>query len=257
MAVSMCPQCGAQGRPGAAFCPACGARYPAAPVCARCGAPLEPGAAFCERCGTPVSAPAVAAAAPLQPPAPSHASAYDLRPPPSPPGAPPGYPPAAASAPMAASDRTAITYAPPSGRARAAIILLALTILVNLAAIGSDANEISLLGRLDRGEFVSQDEIDASDNRQAVFGALQFLVLIGAAIPFLMWVHRVARNARALGARDLRFSPGWAVGWYLVPIMQLFRPYQAMKEIWLASDPNVPVSTAEQRARKPTPRLIG
>ena len=27
-------------------------------------------------------------------------------------------------------------------------------------------------------------------------------------------------------------SPGWAVGWYFVPIANLWKPYQAMKEIW-------------------------
>ena len=42
-------------------------------------------------------------------------------------------------------------------------------------------------------------------------------------------------NARALGAADLEFTPGYAIGWYFVPIMAVFKPYQAMKEIWRAS----------------------
>ena len=39
----------------------------------------------------------------------------------------------------------------------------------------------------------------------------------------------------ALGSPGLRFTPGWAVGWYFVPIANLWKPYQAMKEIWRAS----------------------
>ena len=31
------------------------------------------------------------------------------------------------------------------------------------------------------------------------------------------------------------FSPGWAVGWYFIPFANLWKPYQAMKEIWQAS----------------------
>jgi hypothetical protein len=31
------------------------------------------------------------------------------------------------------------------------------------------------------------------------------------------------------------FTPGWSVGWYFVPIANLWKPYQAMKEIWKAS----------------------
>jgi hypothetical protein len=36
----------------------------------------------------------------------------------------------------------------------------------------------------------------------------------------------------------MRFTPGWAVGWSFVPFMNVFRPYQAMQEIWkICSDP--------------------
>jgi hypothetical protein len=50
-----------------------------------------------------------------------------------------------------------------------------------------------------------------------------------------MWIYRAAVNVRALGARGLDVSPGWAVGFYAVPILSLFRPLQAMSEIWRAS----------------------
>ena len=35
----------------------------------------------------------------------------------------------------------------------------------------------------------------------------------------------------------MTFTPGWCAGWFFVPIMNLFRPYQAVKEIYQASDP--------------------
>ena len=38
-----------------------------------------------------------------------------------------------------------------------------------------------------------------------------------------------------LGASDMRFTPGWAIGWYCVPVACFWRPYQAMTEIWRAS----------------------
>ena len=47
--------------------------------------------------------------------------------------------------------------------------------------------------------------------------------------------YRANYNARQLGARDMHFTPGWSVGWYFVPIATLWKPYQAMKEIWRAS----------------------
>jgi hypothetical protein len=50
-----------------------------------------------------------------------------------------------------------------------------------------------------------------------------------------MWIYRANYNARQLGATGMTFTPGWAVGWYFIPIANLWKPYQAMKEIWKAS----------------------
>ncbi len=60
-------------------------------------------------------------------------------------------------------------------------------------------------------------------------------VLLANAIFVLTWIHRANHNARHLGADGMRYTPGWAVGWYFVPIAWFWKPYQAMKEIWKAS----------------------
>jgi len=55
-----CARCGQVGRPGARFCPKCGAPLPAAlppvlTVCPRCGAIAQrPGARYCQKCGGPL-----------------------------------------------------------------------------------------------------------------------------------------------------------------------------------------------------------
>jgi hypothetical protein len=67
----------------------------------------------------------------------------------------------------------------------------------------------------------------------ALFHMVVYLVLI---FLFSIWVHRANLNARALGGKDMRFSPGWAVGWFFVPVMNFFRPFQVLREIWIASD---------------------
>ena len=74
------------------------------------------------------------------------------------------------------------------------------------------------------------------------------LVTLGAfvftVVTYLMWVHRVHRNLPALVAGPLRFTPGWAVGYYFIPIINLFRPYQAMTEAYNASRAGVDGSAA-------------
>jgi len=54
---------------------------------------------------------------------------------------------------------------------------------------------------------------------------------------FCVWIRRANINADALVASGMEFTPGWAVGWFFVPFANLFKPYQAMAEIYRASDP--------------------
>lgn len=54
-----------------------------------------------------------------------------------------------------------------------------------------------------------------------------------------MWQYRVRKNADYIGTPCLGFSPGWVIGWWFVPIMNFFRPYQVMKELWQSNYHNV------------------
>jgi Domain of unknown function (DUF4328) len=68
-------------------------------------------------------------------------------------------------------------------------------------------------------------------------GLAAAFVFVSCVVLFCVWIHRANRNARALGARGMEFTPGWAAGWFFVPIANLFKPYEAMREIYQASDP--------------------
>jgi len=48
------------------------------------------------------------------------------------------------------------------------------------------------------------------------------------------WIYRASANAHAISGLPT-ISPGWAVGWYFVPVMSLYRPFQAIKKTWFAS----------------------
>jgi hypothetical protein len=61
-----------------------------------------------------------------------------------------------------------------------------------------------------------------------------FLALILCYVVVGRWIYRASVNAHAI-SDEMTISPGWAVGSYFIPILNLFRPFQAMREIWLAS----------------------
>jgi hypothetical protein len=64
---------------------------------------------------------------------------------------------------------------------------------------------------------------------------LGFLVL--SATLLLVWKFHVNACLRRTDVIGLRYTPGGCIGWYFVPIAQLFKPYQAMRELWIAADP--------------------
>jgi hypothetical protein len=70
---------------------------------------------------------------------------------------------------------------------------------------------------------------------EAAVVMVQFLLYIVTGIVALPWIYLANANARALGASDMMVSPGWAVGWFFVPLMNLVMPYLMMRELWKAS----------------------
>jgi hypothetical protein len=58
------------------------------------------------------------------------------------------------------------------------------------------------------------------------------LAMVASIVVVALWIYRAHANLRAAGVEGLAFSPGWAVGWYFIPIANLFKPFQAMRELW-------------------------
>jgi hypothetical protein len=97
--------------------------------------------------------------------------------------------------------------------------------------------QAELVSRAVNGGIVSMAEATANDNRQSLISWVQIVVLFATAITFFVWIHRAYKNLYSFGPLGLRFSPGWSVGWFFVPIASLFRPYQVMSEIGSNSEP--------------------
>lgn len=68
-------------------------------------------------------------------------------------------------------------------------------------------------------------------------GLLLIIIYITGVVFFLMFIYRCGKNCRSLGASGFEISEGWSVGWFFVPIANLFMPYKAVKEIYQASEP--------------------
>ncbi len=127
---------------------------------------------------------------------------------------------------------------------------LGLNLLMSLMAVASGLLENNLLYSVAAGNEVTMEAATANDTRQQIVAILQLVVFIFSSILFLIWIYRAHKNLPALGAAGLRYSPGFAVGAWFIPLVNLILPYHVMKEIWRASDPDMidPNPTVWQKA---------
>jgi hypothetical protein len=129
------------------------------------------------------------------------------------------------------------------------VVLYALSCVLNAAGTGL---EMSALAQLN-----SDMLLGGYDPVPGVSGAAELVIGLSAAACVLMflvsgtfvlvWVYRTNVNAKVLAA-DKPMSPGWAVGWYFVPVAWLWKPFQGMRESWqISTKPmnwrDVPVSS--------------
>jgi hypothetical protein len=115
--------------------------------------------------------------------------------------------------------------------------VLAVFVLLALAVIGVMAHGLALLQQgIDGGITTELQQRLTSDGKlQLDLFRLQLVLMLACYIWASCWIYRVACNVRALGAKGLDDAPGWAVGWYAVPVMNLMWPMRAMTQIWLGS----------------------
>ena len=136
-----------------------------------------------------------------------------------------------------------------SQKTRVSIVkaLLIVGMAIDAIAILSGFAQQSLLTRAASGLAVTEAEAAANDARHGLIGMIQMLVFFATAICWLVWMHRAYSNLRLMGTTETNYSPGWSVGYWFVPIMSLFRPYQLTKELWLRS--------ARSNAQQPTAEI--
>lgn len=82
---------------------------------------------------------------------------------------------------------------------------------------------------------LTRDSLIVDKTMIQLLGVAEMLVFLGCVAAVLAWTYRANANARANGATDMMVSPGWAVGWYFVPLAYLAMPFVATRELWKAS----------------------
>lgn len=119
----------------------------------------------------------------------------------------------------------------------ASMALIGAVMLLDLVQIASYFMQLDLLERAARGVEITTTEANSNDQRVEVLASLKAVLFIASGITFLVWFHRLYKNLATLTKLPLAHSPGWAVGGFIVPFLNLVRPYQMMCEAWSHNAP--------------------
>jgi len=143
-------------------------------------------------------------------------------------------------------------YDSPSGRAQWTRWLLGLAVAANMGSLLVLGLQRSMLDRGFGGFTLA--EWESSRAHVNDMASVDLLVAIGTGIVFLCWLHLCYRNLRALAVDDPPYTPGWAVGSWFIPVLNLFRPYQVVAGLWRTTA--VPGTEGDDWRRRPASGLV-
>jgi hypothetical protein len=135
-------------------------------------------------------------------------------------------------------------------RARFVQAALVATLVVSIAAAGLDLHDAQ------RYAGGATDTTPDPGSALASFYGFAFAVQLTTVIAFLRWLAPAYRALPSFGATP-RFTPGWALGAWFVPILNLWRPKQIVNDVWRASDPEAaPPRAPADWPQRPVPALF-
>mgnify|MGYP001014326739 CR=1 FL=1 len=110
-----------------------------------------------------------------------------------------------------------------------------------------------IVQRIQYGDYDAADEASGLMREIIVMPVLYAIAYIAAGALFITWLSWLRRSDR-VAAEAMRYGPGWAIGGWLIPIVNFFRPYQVLTDLWRGlARPWVPHQAPHQ---PPTPTLL-
>lgn len=124
---------------------------------------------------------------------------------------------------------------PIEGLATAVKALTGATAFAAVLTLGAAFNEYRVIGGSDRlAVTVTESDTAAGWTAAAVLLGLLLMIVTGVCSIVLLW--RMTNNDRDLQGRDLEHKTHWVLWGWFVPLLNLVRPMQMVRQIWRTAD---------------------
>lgn len=119
---------------------------------------------------------------------------------------------------------------PNAERAKIAIVMIIVVVVLEIISMLSDVMQYEMLQI-----GFTMEEAESNDLRQRIIALFFLVAFIVSIITYIRWFRRAYFNLH-LRVKHLDFTEGWAAGAWFVPIVNWFRPYQIMKELYVETE---------------------
>ena len=120
-------------------------------------------------------------------------------------------------------------------RSKNAIILIWIVFAMEIISFISSFMQYILIQEAANGEVISVEYANSNDSREQIVGIIYMVAYFISGVTFIQWFRRAYFNLH-LKVNRLSQNEGWAAGSWFVPIVNLYRPYQIMKELFVETN---------------------
>lgn len=120
---------------------------------------------------------------------------------------------------------------PNKQNAKYAILLIWVMLILEIISLISGTMQYNLLESVANGAEITTESANANDNREQLIGFIYIIAFLISAVTFIKWFQRAYSNLH-LKVDNLSNSENWAAYCWFIPIINLFRPYQIMEEMF-------------------------
>jgi hypothetical protein len=118
-------------------------------------------------------------------------------------------------------------------------VALLLNVILAVVSIALSARLFAAYSGLLVADYMDEDWVERIERPIRTIFAVMWSFRFVTAAMVVTWMYKAYRNLPILGHSTLDNKPIWAIVCWFVPIMNLFAPYQVVREIWWRSDPEI------------------
>lgn len=116
-------------------------------------------------------------------------------------------------------------------RGRILLSIIWIVLIIEVLSLISSGMQYDLLQTISNGGEITDEAATANDLREQLIAIIYLIAYITSGIVFIMWFRRAYFNLHQK-VQTLSYSESWAAGSWFVPFVNLYRPFQIMKELY-------------------------